>query len=380
MVKPKFLLVSTVSLTLYFFKGQVRFLNQYFDVEVVASPDEKLESFAKTEGVIYHGLPMRREISLFQDIMSLLKMIRLVHKTKPEIIHGNTPKAGLISMMAGWLMRIPGRIYYVHGLRYEGASGLKKRFLMLMESLSCHFATEIFSVSYGIKEKLASDKITSKEVSVISNGSINGIDPNFFNPALFSKKNIREKYNIPSTAVVLGYVGRLVGDKGINELIEAFLGLKQERERLYLLLVGNFEDHLDPLKSSTKETIETHPNIKAVGFQSDIRPFLSAMDLFVFPSYREGFGVSLMEAGAMGLPIISTNITGCNEIIQQGSNGFLVPSKSSLELISKVSGILNGTQNVSWDAHQIRNHIITKYDQNRIWNEAYQYYSKVLGN
>ncbi|MCL4141323.1 UNVERIFIED_CONTAM: hypothetical protein GTU68_036689 [Idotea baltica] len=377
-MKKKIFIVSTISKTLNFFNGQVRFLNKEFDVELVTSPDEILEFVKNREGVKVHPIKMVREISLLKDIKSLFKLVVLFKKEKPDAVHGNTPKGGLLSMTAAWLTRVPYRIYYVHGLRYEGDQGLKRKILITLERISCYFATNIIAVSFGIQENLVKNKITKKTPIVIGSGSANGIDPNIFSKKNIKDDNLREKYSIQESDLLFGYLGRLVGDKGINELISVFVKLNKTHKNIKLLLVGWFEEELDPLNKNIKKEIESNENIIAVGSQNDVRPFLSIMDVFVFPSYREGFGVSIMEAAAMGVPAICSNISGCNEIISNGYNGKLVTSKSTSELYDAMDLFIKKPSIIKEMKGVTRNYILEKYSQEFVWEEALKVYKKII--
>lgn len=375
--KKKFLIITTVPVSLFFFKGQVGVLKKEFDVEVVTGPGIGFEKFCETQKVKGHRITgMKREISLFSDIKSLIKLIKLFRKIKPEIIHGNTPKGGLLSMIAGWVTRVPHRIYCVHGLRYQGEIGLKRKLLMFLESVSCRMATEVFTVSFGVKEILAEDKIFKKNINVIWNGSVNGIDVTHFSPEKVDETDLVKQFNFDDNDLIFGFVGRLVKDKGVNELIQAFVEINKKWEDTKLLLVGDYEE-ADPVEQKTKEEIANNSDIIFAGWQTDIRPFLKMMDLFVFPSYREGFGVSLMEAAAMNVPAISSNITGCNEVIKDGYNGKLIQSKSIDDLKNAMEEFVEKPELIKQMANVSRQFVVDKYEQKKLWNKALEKYISI---
>lgn len=379
-MKKKLFIVTTVPISFIFFKGQVSFLKREFDIELISSSGKQFIKACEEEKVKGHIIEMKRDISIFKDILSLIKLIQLFSKTKPDIVHGNTPKGGLLSMIAAWLIKTPTRIYYIHGLRYEGAIGLKKSLLLFMEKLSCYFATDIFAVSNGVKQNLILDKITNRKINIINNGSINGIDTEYFSATNTEIKDIKSNYNINNTDFVYGFVGRLVKDKGINELIKAFMNINSKNKNTKLILVGAFEDKLDPLNSNIKNKILNNKNIIHVGFQSDIRPFLKMMHVFVFPSYREGFGISIMEAAAMNLPVIASNIIGCNEIIKDNYNGILINPKSELELKNAMELTLNSKEMLYKMSTRTRGFIIEKYEQKLLWKNTLQAYKAIYFN
>ncbi len=379
-MKKKFIILTTIPETFHFFKGQINFLNNVFDIELVSSPGEKLRFFGEKENVVVHPLKMERKISLFKDFKSLIKLILLFKRLNPEIVHGNTPKGGLLSMLASWLTNVPHRIYYIHGLRFEGSSGIKGKMLEFIERFTCLLATDIFTVSFGVKENLLRTGITKKEVNVVANGSINGIDAEYYCSKNVKEEGLLATHQITKNTLTFGFVGRLVGDKGINELISAFKEINIKYTNTKLLLVGWFEDTLDPLQKITIKEINNNKNILAVGAQSDVRPFLKIMDIFVFPSYREGFGVSVMEAAAMNLPVISSDISGCNEIIIDGFNGILIPPKSTTALIDAMESFVKHPEQIRVMRKATRDFIIKKYSQEHVWEEALALYQKIIDN
>ncbi|QLE02802.1 glycosyltransferase family 4 protein [Galbibacter sp. BG1] len=375
-MKPKFLLITTVPQSLNFFKGQLQVLKSKFDIEVASSPGERLESFKENEKVKVHPIVIKREISLFSDIKSLFKLYLLITKINPVIVHGNTPKGGLLSMLASYFNNTPIRIYFLHGLRYEGTNGMKRKFLKVMESIACSCATHIFSVSYGVKQTAIKDTLTNKEISIIGNGSINGIDTQLFNPDNISLPKI-EGFDTENVSIIFGYVGRLVGDKGTNELINAFCKVHEENPTIRLLIVGLFEEIQDPVTFDTKEKIKTHPGIVHVGYQKDVKPFLKLMDVFVFPSYREGFGIVLMEAAAMRTPAIASNISGCNEIVKSGHNGLLIAPRKTQEVINGLQFFIQNPDKIKEMGAQARAFIQAKYEQKQVWANSLDAYVSI---
>ncbi|UJF29138.1 glycosyltransferase family 4 protein [Kaistella sp. 97-N-M2] len=325
-----------------------------------------------------HPVVMKREISIIYDILSLVKLIAYFLKEKPNMVHGNTPKGSFLSMTAAWLCRVPSRVYYVHGLRYQGTLGFKRKLLMTMERICCYFATDIIAVSKGVKRTLIKDAISNKKVKIIWNGSINGIDLKHFSPKNPELKDIRNEYNISENDFVFGFVGRLVGDKGVNEMVHSFDKINALHKNTRLLLIGNFENELDPLREDTLEIIANNEMILEAGVQDDVRSYLKAMDLFVFPSYREGFGIVLMEAAAMSIPAISSDITGCNEIIQNNRTGFLIPPKDENALFEKMKYCIENPEEIKIMAALARKTMRSKYEQNQVWEKVIEKYREII--
>lgn len=373
-MKPKkFFLTTTVPMSLNFFKGQINELSKEFDVTLISSPDNVLKKIAQRENVKYRTIAMKRDISLKDDISGFLKFLYLFAKERPQIIHCNTPKASLLGLTSGYLTRVPTRIYYIHGLRYEGAVGKKRQLLVNFEKLNCFCATDIVAVSHGIKQKVE-QQLTKKPVRVIHNGSANGLDINEFSNHNYNAKIIREEYGISENDFVFGFVGRLVKDKGIGELVGAFNQLEQKD--IKLILVGKYEPDLDPLSQETLQIIKSNPNIIEVGFQKDVKKFLSIMDLFVSPSHREGFGVAVLEANLMKVPVLVSNITGHSEIVTQGINGFFVNPKNVQDLQEKMNHMLVIKEQLIEMKNACREEVMKKYDHNDVLKQAILFYSQ----
>ncbi|GGG67195.1 glycosyltransferase family 4 protein [Epilithonimonas arachidiradicis] len=374
MEKKKFFLLTTVSISLEFFRGQIMELGNIFDVTLISSSSSQLKNIAQREKVNYKDINIERSISLMNDIISLIKLFLFFISKKPYIIHCNTPKASLLGLIAGKLAFVPRRVYYIHGLRYEGEYGTKRRLLIFLEKIACACATDIIAVSKGVK-KIVEKDLTKKKVVVIHNGSSNGLIVNEFDSTKYNVSEIRKELNISSDDFIYGFVGRIVKDKGINELIHAFENQKIKGSKL--LLVGFREEELDPVDVETKKIIENNPNIIEVGFQEDVKKYLSIMDIFVSPSYREGFGLSLIEANLMGIPVIGTKITGYSEIIQEGVNGFLIPVKDQEALEKKMVWAKENNNEIKKMNDYCKSLIVENYNHIDVVTSALAYYNKL---
>lgn len=391
MAKRKLIRVTTSDISLdSLIKGQLKFLSSEFEVIGVSNNTGVLAMVGEREGIRTIEIPMHREISLFSDIKCLWLLYRLFRKEKPDIVHANTPKGSMLSMIASKLASVPHRFYTVTGLRYQGASGLFRTLLMAMERISCYCATKVIPEGEGVKKTLLKDNITSKEMHIILNGNINGIDTEYFNPDLFNrnrtdnklytgnKKDIRHDLNLKEDDFVFIFIGRIVRDKGMNELAVCMKRFKAEKKNVKLLLVGRFESKLDPLDADNEEFLRSNPNIHFLGYQNDVRPFFVAADVLVFPSYREGFPNVVLQAGAMGIPAIVTNINGCNEIIKEDFNGKIFSSKDVNALYEKMNWCLNNKNRVKDMASQSRKMIVGRYRQEEVWEATLQEYKKLL--
>lgn len=373
--KKKVLRVSTIPLSLnLLLKGQLKMLNEEYEVVAVSSPGEDLKMVEEREGVRVVELPMERRISLFKDIRSLWAMIKLIRKEKPWMVYSLTPKAGLVTMIAGKLCGVPVRVHMFTGLVFPTATGLKRQILMFTDRLTCFCATVVNPEGEGVKRDLERYHISSKPLTIIGNGNINGLDMDFYDRTPEVQEKAKEYQKEGTTTYC--FVGRIVGDKGINELVSAFKRLHAEHPATRLLLVGPFEDNLDPVSEEARNTIESLSAIEAVGWQSDVRPFLAASDVFVFPSYREGFPNVVMQAGALGLPSIVTDINGSNEIIRNGENGVIIPSKDEEALYQTLKDTLENPDKWKTIAANARESIARRYEQQMLWKEIKKFYKQ----
>ena len=380
---PKLLRITTVPVSLQILlRGQHRFMSQYFEVIGISSSGKVLENVGFNEGIRTIPVEMTRSISPLRDIISLWKLCHILLKEKPQIVHTHTPKAGTIGMLAAWLCGVPVRMHTVAGLPLMEAFGLKRKLLDLVEKITYSCATKVYPNSIGLKDViLQNNYCPASKIQVISNGSSNGIDTNYFSPQQIlqaTRATLKEDYKIAENDLVFVFVGRLVADKGINELVKAFNRVSQKHSNARLLLVGNRESDLDPLNEETEQLLQNHKGIVQTGYQSDVRPFLSIADVLTFPSYREGFPNVVMQAGAMGLPSIVTNINGCNEIIQDNVNGIIIPPKDAPALEDAMLELLENEEKRKRLAKNARPLIVERYEQQKVWELIKQEYDEQL--
>jgi glycosyltransferase involved in cell wall biosynthesis len=378
-MRNKVIRVSTVPVSLYLLlEGQLKFLSQEFEVIGVSSPGEYLDKTAEREGIKVYPLEIRRAISPLNDLISLYKLYKFFKKEKPFIVHSITPKAGLLSMIAARLSGTPHRLHTFTGLIFPSKTGFMKQILIYMDKLLCKCATNIYPEGKGVRQDLINYNITSKPLNIIANGNVNGVDTMFFSDGHLNHQDItslKNQYNILKDDFVYVFVGRLVRDKGIHELVSAFINLGKANAKL--ILVGNFEPELDPLNENILREIENNSNIISVGFQSDIRPFLQMSDMFVFPSYREGFPNVVLQACAMKLPCIVTDISGSNEIIENGVNGLIINPGSSVELEQKMEQAFSGKFDLKLMGEKAREKVINSYTRNLVWEELLRAYKNL---
>ena len=377
--KIKLFRISTVPTTMEsLLNDQLRMVNEHYEVVAVSSPGKEMQVLREREGIRTIEVPMERRISPIKDFISLIRMIRVFVKERPYMVHSMTPKAGLISMLAGWMTRVPVRMHTFTGLVFPTATGLKQWLLMCTDRLTCACATHVNPEGEGVKRDLMAYGITKKPLRIIGNGSICGVDMAYFDrteAVMKQAATYREE-----GCFTFCFVGRMVRDKGINELVSAFVRLHEKYPQVRLLLVGPFEKKLDPVLPETEKTIQEPPALRFMGFQPDVRPFLVASDALVLPSYREGFPNVVLQAGAMWLPSIVTDINGSNEIILPNENGVIVPSKDEEALYRAMENFLLHPEEVQRMAEKARSMIASRYDRKILWEALLKEYKLLIDN
>jgi glycosyltransferase involved in cell wall biosynthesis len=246
---------------------------------------------------------------------------------------------------------------------------------MFTDKILCACATHIIPEGEGVKRDIIAGKITKKPMKILANGNVRGIDLEHYsrsNDVMDEVAKIKEE----GTFTYI-FVGRIVGDKGIHELVDAFVKVHQQRPNTRLILVGSMEPHLDPLSNEVQETINTHEAIEAVGIQKDVRPWLAAADVLTFPSYREGFPNVVIEAGAMGLPAIVTDINGANEIIIAEENGIIIPSHDAEALYNAMIAMHDNQEMREKMATNARPLIAQRFDCHIVRKALYDFYASL---
>ena len=383
-MKSKLIRTATVAMSLdLLLKGQLDFLNGNYNVIAVSGEDNHLLQVKEREKVNTVDISLKREISPIKDLISLVRLFILFKKEKPLIVHSITPKAGLLSMIAAYFARVPVRIHTFTGLVFPSKNRALQQLLITMDRILCKCATNVYPEGEGVKNDLIQFKITSKPLKVIANGNINGIDLEHFNPENISEassQKLSTSLGIETNDFVFIFIGRLVADKGINELIAAFSKLSKQKNNIKLLLVGPFEQEIDPISKETLLEIQNNLNIISTGYQEDVRNYLALAKVLVFPSYREGFPNVVLQAGAMGLPSIVTNINGCNEIIKDNYNGIIIPIKNEITIFDAMQLVLEDKKKLLFLQSNARASIEARFDQQVVWKAILEEYKIVTDN
>ena len=364
--------ITTVPVSLdKLLEGQLRFMNSHYKVIAISSDKEYLDTIGIKEDVETFHVEMTRKITPIKDSIAVVKLYLFLKKTKPFIVHTHTPKAGIVGMLAATLAQVPHRLHTVAGLPLLEAKGLKRKVLDFVEKLTYSCATKVYPNSFGLLKIIEQNNYCApNKLKVLANGSSNGINTAYFDSIHFLKQDkqlFKQKLQLKETDFVFVFVGRIVSDKGINELVAAFAKLQDTNANCKLLLIGPLEEDLDPLHPKTLQEINTNDSIISVGFQMDIRPYFAISNCLVFPSYREGFPNVVMQAGAMGLPSIVTDINGCNEIIIEEVNGIIIPVKNATVLSEAMKQIVFDTTLYQTLQLQARTRIVSNYEQHKVW-------------
>ena len=375
MAKKKIIRVTTVPMSLNAFcNGMLTELSDKYEVVAISSPGEDLELVASREGVRTIALPMERQISIVKDVKSMVQMTKALLKEKPYMVHSMTPKAGLLTMIAGKLVGVPVRVHTFTGLVWPTSTGLKREILKLTDRLTCACATHVIPEGQGVKNDLINGRITNRSLRVLGYGNVKGVDMEYFDRNRFANvKKDDDKFTFI-------FVGRIVGDKGVNELVEAFTQLHEKYENTKLVLVGPYENNLDPVSELTQNRINANPDIDAVGpkFGDDLLVEYVKADCHVLPSYREGFPNTPMEAGALGLPNIVTDINGAREIIVNEENGLVIPPKDSQALYEAMERMLTDDKLREKTEKNARKMIGDRFEKGFVRRCLYDFYDEIM--
>lgn len=379
----KLLHVMTVAESTGFLTGQVGYLrSKGFDISVLSSPGQALDQFGADEQVRTLTVDMPRRISPLSDLRALWKIRQHIRELEPQIAHAHTPKGGLLGMAAAWSAGVPVRIYHIHGLPFLTAEGRKRNILRWSERTSCRLATRVLCVSRSIRQVVIDEGFCpASKITVLHEGSVNGVDAQVrFAPQAVTtgvREDMRASLGISPDAAVIGFIGRIVRDKGLIELTEAWSKLRLEYPNLHLLIVGPFEPQ-DPVPQDVKETLCGDPRVHLVGLDWNTPPYYSAMDIVTLPSYREGFPSVPLEAAAMELPVVATRIPGCIDAVVDGVTGTLVPPRNGQALANALRAYLESAELRRKHGAEGRKRVLRDYRQEAIWEAVHTEYSRLL--
>ncbi|MBU7569625.1 MAG: glycosyltransferase family 4 protein [Flavobacterium sp.] len=365
-MKKKLVLGVTAGGSSKLLVGQAKYFKEKgYEVFLISEDHYKEHLFCEKEGCTHLPVKITKEISPLKDLRSLFQVIKHFRKVKPDIVNVGTPKMGLLGIIAAYLLGVQNRIFTCRGLRYENTSGLSRFLLRSMEWLTNLLAKKIIFVGHSLQEAAqAGGTAFPKKSFVIDKGSSNGVNMLEFNPERFSndeKFELRKSLGIKPNQLLIGYVGRVSKRKGCEELYHSFNSIHEEFPWVKLLMVG----HMD-CSSEFELKIRNHPGINYMGWSDEIPYLMTAMDIFVLPSWQEGFSNVCIQAAAMGLPVITTSATGCRDAVLTDFNGIVYPygtveplKEAMLSYIrNPEKRLIHSLNSRSWASN---------FDQERIW-------------
>lgn len=383
MHRPTITHITTVPRSLSFLHGQPGYMDERgFATSVISSPGEELDRFKSAENVVTHAVEMPRKITPLHDLGALRRLRSVLRLIRPAIVHAHTPKGGLLGMIGATLARVPVRIYHIRGFPYMTATGRQRLLLKTTERISCRLAHRVFCVSHSLREVAIADGICpANKVVVFRGGSGNGVDATgTFDPQRLSpghRTEWKKARGIDASAVVIGFVGRLVRDKGVVELAEAWQSLHASHRNAHLALAGPFEER-DPVDAQTRQSLVSDPRVHLLGQVDDIAAFYAACDTVVLPTYREGFPNVLLEAAAMQVPVVATRIPGCIDAVEDNVTGTLVPPRDVAALARAIDRYLADPALRAQHGQAARQRVLRDFRQEDIWEAIYQEYVELL--
>lgn len=368
-----------------FFDGQFRYTREHgYDVILVCKREDGIEEFAERNGVKYFPVEIPRSMSPVAIIKSIWVIRKIIKNEKPEAVFGHTPVGALVAMLAAKMGGVKNRIYYRHGIIYSTMTGLMQKVFVAEEKFVSALATKIVNVSPSLAEKCVMDGINKcGKQTVIGKGTCGGIDAQgVFNPSLLDVERLaqeRERLGLKGADIVFGFCGRFCNDKGTPELVEAYVLFKKCHPELNvrLLMVGPFDER-DILPEDTRKTMQESKDIVLTGFvlKNDIPLFYRLMDCFIFPSHREGFGMCVIEASAMEVPILVAPSHGCIDSIQEGVTGFYI--NLDAESICRGMERMLDKDNMAKVGKSGRKFVLENFDHTVMWPKVLEMYNTIL--
>lgn len=376
---PKILLGISSSFCANFLKGQVHFLvKNGWEVVIISGPGEEIALLAKKENAKLHTINFTKSILPFSDLLCLWKIIRILQREKPDIVNAGNPKSGFLIMLACWMSRLPKRIFTMHGLVADSRNGLSKFVIRLTEKISCSIAKKVIVVSPSLLEHAVNLKLVPIEKCIVlENGSCNGVNTSQFNTSslvLEEANRLRKDLNVRDNEFVIGFVGRLSREKGLDLLFEAFNIIKQRNGNVRLMLAGPIEKE-NPFSKLFFEQMYQDEKISYLGKLYDVVPVYALLDVLVLSSLREGFGNVLIEAASMEVPVIAPDIPGCRHALRNNYNGFLFKKNDVQNLVTCIETYMSNCHLKKEHGKNGRIFVSTQFSQEKIWEGQLQLYN-----
>lgn len=381
---PKLIRITTAPLSLkYLLSNQMKYMNENgFNVIMVSSEGKEWPDLIANEKCEYRIVHMTRQITPFKDLKSLWQLYKLFKKEKPDIVHSHTPKGGLLGMLAAKMAGVKIRIHTIAGLRFMTSTGMTKSVLVFMEKLTAKCAHYVWPNSYSLLNYIRQHKLVKEDkLQVIGHGSSNGVDLTRYSTSALKPEKIEEikkllKYD--DSLCYLLNMGRIVKDKGVDEVFKAFKIVYEENTKLRLILLGAFEDDLDPISDEAREILKTHPAIIHIDWSDHVEYFMHLSHLLIHASYREGFPNTLLQTGAMGCPIICSAIEGSIDIVTHEETGLLFQAKNADDLLEKLRFALDYPAEMKMYADNLRSKIEKYFTQAYLHKKMRDKYFEIL--
>ena len=381
-IRPNVCIITTVDSSMYVLFPDLFPLLQKkgFAVTAICADGPWLEK-VRAQGIRVIVVPMKRDFAVASDLKCLWKLYRIFKREKFDLIHYNTPKAALLAGLAGRMVGCRALLYTLRGLGYTAFGGLKREVGKLCEKAACRCAHNVIAISNSLKtEAVREGLLAADRIKVLGAGSSRGVDLEKFrinNRTMTAAKNIRQQLGIGESDVVIGYAGRMTEEKGIIELAKAFMNLKAVHSNLHLIMMGHL-DQRKPLEAENRELLERSQGIHLLSFKDNVSDYLAAMDILVLPSYREGFGNSLIEASAMGLPVVATDIIGCRDAVINGKTGILVNPREIKCLEDALAWLIDSPASRKTLGENGRQWVTNNFDRRTVWARLIEVYEQKL--
>jgi glycosyltransferase involved in cell wall biosynthesis len=313
--------------------------------------------------------------------MAVVRLVRIMRRVRPDIVHAHTPKAGLLGMMAAVAAGVPRRVYHMRGLPLETATGWRRTLLLQAERFTCRLAHRVICVSPSLRAVALREKLgTRRKLRVIGGGSGNGVDAaERFNPSMNRelRQAMRQSLELPEDAVVLSYVGRLAHDKGLDTLARAWSEVRSRHPDTFLLVLGS-PDARDPVEGSLLRALQEDLRVRLLGHVDEVPRFYAASDLFVLPSRREGFPNVALEAAAMALPVLTTDATGCVDAVVPGRTGAVFPAGDAEALAAAIAVYVTDARRRHEHGLAGRDWVLANFQREVIWRGIFRTYAVLL--
>lgn len=380
--QKKICIVTTVDSSLYvLFPGFFPLLlEKGFEVVGICADGPWLEK-VRAQGIRVITVPMERGFAPWSDLKCFCELYRIFRREKFDLIHYSTPKAALLAGLAGRAVHCPALLCTLRGLGYMAFGGLKRLIGKFCERIACRCAHYVIAISKSLKKQAAKEKLLpANRINILGVGSSKGVNIDQFQrneKNIAEAKKIRRQFNIDDNGIVLGYAGRLTEEKGIVELINAFTGLRKIYSNLHLLLIGHI-DQRSPFSQETSELLNASQYIHVIPFKDNLPDYLAVMDILVLPSYREGFGNSLIEASAMQVPVVATDIPGCRDAVIDGTTGILVKPRDIVSLRKTLNELIENPSKRMEMGRRGRQWVAENFDRNLVWSRQIKLYEQLL--